>query len=69
MQINAFKLLIPLEVALVKIQLFLFFSSGMYWEEEEEERGQTYLRKKKKPFKSHGLFSQTYLLCYSVPKD
>lgn len=38
MQVKAFMLLVPLELALVKIQIFLLFPSGMLWEEEEEER-------------------------------
>lgn len=46
MQINAFVLLVPLEVVLVKMQFFLSFSSGMFWEEEKEEGVQTYNRKK-----------------------
>lgn len=65
MQINAFMLLVPLEVVLVKTQFFLSFSSGMFWEEEKEEGVQTYNRKKNL-YKSHGLFLQISFPYYSV---
>lgn len=41
MQINASILLAPFEVALLKIQLFLYFPGGRFWEEQQKERGQT----------------------------
>lgn len=69
MQIKAFMLLVPLEVALVKIQLFLFFPSGTFWEEEEDERGQTYLYKRKKGMQKPWPLSQTYLSYYSVSQS
>lgn len=67
MQINAFMLLVPLEVVLVKMKFFLFQVACFGRRRKKKEY--KHITEKKNLCKSHGIFLQISFPYYSVSQS